>query len=57
MDADSATSLAQQTSLVDELREHLPEHPVLARVHNRLIDTEDQQITSYDRMHHRHNRS
>jgi hypothetical protein len=57
MDADSASSLAQQGSLVDELREHRPDHPVLARVHHRLIDTEDQQITSYDRMHHRHNRS
>ncbi len=56
-DADSASSLAQRASLVDELREHLPDHPVLARVHSRLIDTEDQQITSYDRMHHRHNRS
>jgi hypothetical protein len=57
MDADAASSLAGQGSLVDELREYRPEHPVLARVHHRLIDTEDQQITSYDRMHHRHNRS
>lgn len=57
MDADSATSFAQEASLADELREHRPDHPVLARVHQRLADTEDQQITSYDRMHHRHNRS
>ena len=57
MDADSATPLVQHDSLVDELREHRPEHPALARVHHRLINSEDQQITSYNRMHHRHNRS
>lgn len=57
MDADSGTFFAQEPNLADELREHRPDHPVLARVHQRLVDVEDQQITSYDRMHHRHNRS
>jgi hypothetical protein len=57
MDANSASLFAQEVSLADELREHRPDHPVLVRVHQQLIDTEDQQITSYDRMHHRHNRS
>lgn len=57
MDADSTGFPAQEASLADELREHRPDHPVLVRVHHQLIDAEDQQITSYDRMHHRHNRS
>lgn len=57
MDANSTGFPAQEASLADELREHRPDHPVLVRVHRQLIDAEDQQITSYDRMHHRHNRS
>jgi hypothetical protein len=57
MDAETATPVATQEGLVDELRDHRPEHPALARLHQRMINSEDQQITSYDRMHHRHNRS
>lgn len=53
----TATSVATQGDLAEELREHRPEHPALARLHQRMVNSEDQQITSYDRMHHRHNRS
>lgn len=35
-----------------------PQHPALARLHDQLIAGEKRgEITSYDRMHHRHNRS
>jgi hypothetical protein len=57
MDSEVATSVATQADLVEELRERQPEHPALARLHQRMVNSEDQQITSYDRMHHRHNRS
>jgi len=57
VNADAATSLAEQGNLVDELREHRPEHPALARLRQRMVNSEEQQITSYNRMHHRHNRS
>lgn len=57
MAPETATSVATQGDLAEELREHRPEHPALARLHQRMVDSEDQQITSYDRMHHRHNRS
>lgn len=34
------------------------EHPVLARAGRRLVAPQgSREITSYDRMHHRHNRS
>jgi hypothetical protein len=57
MDADTSTSLVEQGDLVDELREHRPDHPALARLRQRMVNSEEQQITSYNRMHHRHNRS
>ena len=34
-----------------------PIHPALARAHDRVTQAEPSEITSYDRMHHRHNRS
>jgi len=36
-----------------------PSHPALRRLHNKLNTSEGTEaaITSYDRMHHRHNRS
>lgn len=35
-----------------------PQHPALARLHDQLVDGRSLgEITSYDRMHHRHNRS
>lgn len=57
MAPETATPVATQGGLAEELREHLPEHPALARLHQRMVNSEGQQITSYDRMHHRHNRS
>lgn len=46
-----------QEDLVEELRTQRPVHPALGRVHDRLVNAEELVITSYDRMHHRHNRS
>ena len=51
---DSAQELKQL------LREDRPQHPALARVHDQIVaigERETGSITSYDRMHHRHNRS
>ena len=43
--------------LVAEVLASRPEHPALARLHDSLLQTDsDREITSYDRMHHRHNR-
>jgi hypothetical protein len=39
------------------LQRRRPIHPALARAHDQLTRTEPAEITSYDRMHHRHNRS
>jgi hypothetical protein len=51
------TTQEQQPELSSLLRGHRPEHPALARAHDRLASAENQVITSYDRMHHRHSRS
>jgi hypothetical protein len=40
-----------------ELTASKPEHPALGRLHDRLTgESSEHEITSYDRMHHRHNR-
>lgn len=42
----------------ERLQDVRPTHPALARVHDTLVGRNDSdEITSYDRMHHRHNRS
>jgi hypothetical protein len=48
-------------SATAQLRALHPEHPALARLRERLdreasSPSASQEITSYDRMHHRHNR-
>jgi hypothetical protein len=46
-----------EVDVLTELTASRPEHPALGRLHDRLIgDSPDREITSYDRMHHRHNR-
>jgi hypothetical protein len=43
--------------VIMELTASRPEHPALGRLHDRLVGTSsEREITSYDRMHHRHNR-
>ena len=57
---DTASSSAEDHAEVDvltELTASRPEHPALGRLHDRLIGSSpEREITSYDRMHHRHNR-
>ena len=57
---DTAPSSAEEQSEVDvlvELTASRPEHPALGRLHDRLVGVSaEREITSYDRMHHRHNR-
>lgn len=48
------TGEAQDSVLLQARR---PVHPALARAHDRVTQAEPAEITSYDRMHHRHNRS
>lgn len=45
--------------LEESLRTTVPRHPALNRLRGRMIASADVSaaITSYDRMHHRHNRS
>lgn len=47
------------TELVQLLKNIKPKHPALNRVRAKLVASEtiETAITSYDRMHHRHNRS
>jgi hypothetical protein len=46
-----------ELDIIDELKSSRPAHPALARLHDRLVGaTPEREITSYDRMHHRHNR-
>ena len=46
-----------ELDIVDELQSSRPAHPALGRLHDRLVGvTPQREITSYDRMHHRHNR-
>ena len=43
--------------IMAELMASRPLHPALGRLHDRLVGASSQrEITSYDRMHHRHNR-
>jgi hypothetical protein len=47
-----------QGALGDAIAAMRPEHPALARAHDQLRgQDESTEITSYDRLHHRHNRS
>jgi hypothetical protein len=48
---------ASDVDILEELRASRPEHPALERLHDRLVGVKsEREITSYDRMHHRHNR-
>lgn len=38
MAPETATSVAPQGDLAEELREHRPEHPALARLHQRMAN-------------------
>ena len=43
--------------ILEELKSSRPVHPALGRLHDRLVGTtSEREITSYDRMHHRHSR-
>ena len=57
---DTAPSSAEElveTDVMMELTASKPEHPALGRLHDRLTGASSElEITSYDRMHHRHNR-
>ncbi len=62
-DIEGVTESTQSPELTDEqlvqvLTNVAPEHPALARVHQKLNKScgAEAAITSYDRMHHRHNR-
>jgi len=57
MDHASISSPMAQDDLLLDLREESPAHPALRRLRERIVDADSQQITSYDRMHHRHSRS
>lgn len=59
IDDDTEVSPTDDLDVLEVLRDLTPEHPALARLRGDLIagSTADQTITSYDRMHHRHNRS
>jgi len=57
MDDPASGVLAPDREFADVIRAHRPEHPVLAHLHDRMAGLEADSITSYDRMHHRHNRS
>ncbi len=46
-----------EVDILAELRASRPLHPALGRLHDRLVGaSSEHEITSYDRMHHRHNR-
>jgi len=54
-----APSLVEEPAvdILEELKASRPLHPALGRLHDRLVGLVPQrEITSYDRMHHRHNR-
>lgn len=49
--------LMDEVDVMMELTASRPEHPALGRLHDRLVGaSSEREITSYDRMHHRHNR-
>ena len=57
-DADARTALAEPGEDSVSLTGSRPTHPALARAHDAVTGRSDHsEITSYDRMHHRHNRS
>jgi len=46
-----------EVDILAELQASRPLHPALGRLHDRLVGvTSAREITSYDRMHHRHSR-
>lgn len=48
----------RQIERTETLKSHVPVHPILNRMRSKLMETNGLQvISSYDRMHHRHNRS
>lgn len=48
----------RQIERSETLKNHVPAHPILNRMRSKLMETNGLQvISSYDRMHHRHNRS
>ncbi len=48
----------QSSELLSKIKQHTPEHPALNRMRSKVFQSQGvQQITAYDRMHHRHNRS
>ena len=54
-----SSSMGEQpeVDVMMELTASRPEHPALGRLHDRLTgESSEREITSYDRMHHRHNR-
>jgi len=53
------TDSASEEQVMEALREHPQMHPALARLRENLVGdgSSSQVITSYDRLHHRHNRS
>jgi hypothetical protein len=56
---ESAPSLVDEpkVDILEELRASRPLHPALGRLHDHLVGVASaREITSYDRMHHRHNR-
>lgn len=48
----------RQIERTETLKSHIPVHPILNRMRSKLMENNGLQvISSYDRMHHRHNRS
>lgn len=46
-----------EVDILTEMKASRPLHPALGRLHDRLVGaSSEREITSYDRMHHRHNR-
>lgn len=57
-DADGRSALVESSEDAVSLAGSRPTHPALARAHDAVTGRSDHsEITSYDRMHHRHNRS
>lgn len=57
-DATAEVSM-ESAELNQTLKKVIPQHPALNRMRAKLVETSGVEavITSYDRMHHRHNRS
>lgn len=55
---DVADSVVEDADLRAKVVVRRPQHPALARLHDQIAGgAKPGEITSYDRMHHRHNRS